>query len=529
MSAAPRPRIDLAQRFIESVRTEPVSFVREVLNHRALPGEPTIEQDASRSWELDDFQVDLIEAVADVWRPLLGQPTRINHSSVPWITVRSGHGPGKTHTAALLATIFNTAWPGRIVVTAPKLAQLRTRVWGALRKINARAEPWFRSTHTIHDTAVYWHRPNEKGRLIEDRNWCILAETASQPENLAGHHEQFMMVIVEEASGVSEQLWPVIFGALSSGTVVILVAISNPTKKVGTYAESHLSPKLADKFFRYHVSLQNSRRINRAWVDTMVAKYTADSPIVKVRCYGEFADDDALQLIATQWVTDAHEREELNDGSVARLRVSIDVADGGENETVITAMKHLVSRRRLLKMKRYSFPQHVSSILAADEAEKIFYELGGVQGVDDFVVDSLGVGAGTAGTLMLRGHSVIGYQGGAASSNPLRFRCRRVQSFLGMRDDFRDGRIEFAEAAFDGDDADELMAQLTSIRLKVSTDRVEDLQTKKEMQDDGIKSPDMADSLALQYATQAPTLLGQMDPSGEPEVHVTTSTVWSDY
>jgi hypothetical protein len=33
---------------------------------------------------------------------------------------------------------------------------------------------------------------------------------------------------------------------------------------------------------------------------------------------------------------------------------------------------------------------------------------------------------------------------------------------------------------------------------------VEDLQTKEQMKADGIKSPDRADSLAMQYATQVP-------------------------
>ena len=144
-------------------------------------------------------QIELLEAMADVWRKKYGKPTRVNHNGTPYITVRSGHGPGKTHTAALMALTFNTAFPARIICTAPKLAQLRTRVWGAIRKIHARAESWWRSTLVINDTTVYWR--DADGR--ENRNWCILAETASNPENLAGHHERFIMVLVEEETAAS--------------------------------------------------------------------------------------------------------------------------------------------------------------------------------------------------------------------------------------------------------------------------------------------------------------------------------------
>jgi predicted GNAT family acetyltransferase len=53
-------------------------------------------------------------------------------------------------------------------------------------------------------------------------------------------------------------------------------------------------------------------------------------------------------------------------------------------------------------------------------------------------------------------------------------------------------------------DYDDLIAQLCSIKTPPNMERVEDLVTKQKMKDEGIKSPDRADSLAMQYATQAP-------------------------
>jgi phage terminase large subunit len=509
MTASPIAQADLALKFIEQVRAEPVWFAEQVLNHRALEGEPTLEDDPSRSWELDQFQRDILEAVFDVWRKRQGIPTRINHDGCPFISVRSGHGPGKTHTAGLVAHTFCTAFPARVVAVAPKLSQLRTRVWGALRKIDARAEAWYRSTHVLNDSAVYWKRVNDRGRLVEDKNWCILPETASSPENLAGHHEQFQLVLVEEATGIKEHLFPVIFGALSTGVLQVLLMIANPTKNVGTFADSHLKAGEAKNYFRYHVSSKQSSRVSKKWIEAMATKYGTDSPYYRIRVLGEFADAGERQLIALQYVIDAIEYEPLrSDGSIPRLRVSVDVADGGLDETIVGVGKHWDSKTGLLYMKRYNFPQSESPIRAAEAAEKAFKDYGGDRESDDFVVDSLGVGAGTAGWLMDKGYKVITYQGGAGSDDKSRWRNRRAQSYINLRDAFRDGTLQLSPDLFDDPgDWEDLQAQLCSIELRPGTsERVDDLLSKDDMKRKGIKSPDMADCLAMQFATQSPRL-----------------------
>lgn len=507
--ALPQKQVDLALRFIEQVRREPVWFAEQVLNHRVLEGEPTIAQDPEHSWELDQFQRELLEAVADVWRKRNGEPTRVNHAGTPWITVRSGHGSGKTHIAALIINLFNTAWPGRVVCTAPKLNQLRTRIWGALRKIHFRAEPWYRSTHTIHDTAVYWKRADERGRLVEDRNWCVLAETASQPENLAGHHEQYQLVVVEEATGVKEHLWPVIFGAVSSGAVQIVLMISNPSKNTGTFANSHLKATEAVNYFRYHITLANAKRIKRGWAEAMARKYGKTSPYYKIRVLGDFADAGENQLLSLQWLEDARADGPLEGDGTARpkLRVSVDVADGGEDETVITVGRHLHSKTQLLKQTRHSFEHSVAPIESAKAAERMFLAWGGDKKVDDFVVDALGVGAGTAGWLMDQGYRVVTFRGGEVSDDPKRWRNRRVQTHLVWRNALRDGTVELSQDMFDDPlDWDDFYAQCCSVELDPKSDKVEDLLTKEEMKRKGIKSPDMEESAAMQFAAQAPRL-----------------------
>lgn len=424
------------------------------------------------------------------------------------------HGPGKTHTAALVAHLFNFCFPGRVVVTAPKFTQLTTRFMPAFRKILHRAQPWYRKLIKDGERRVTW---------CGDKDWCLLLETANKPENLAGHHERFMLVIVEEATGVPESLWPVVFGALSSGEIVILLMISNPTKRSGTFAKSHLAITEAQDYYRMRIALEDTQRVRPEWVERMRRKYGENSPIYRIRVLGEFASDDAFQLIATEWVTNAAHRDFGGDGSIPKLRVSVDVADGGEDETVVTVGRHYDSHTLILKQKTFSFELAKAQIDAADAAERMFLEFGGDKSKDDFVVDALGVGTGCAGELFDRGYIVVRYKGGEASDNDKKWRNRRTQSYLVARDAFRDGLITFADDAVD--EPEELEAQLCSVKRKiVGDDRIEDLVTREEMRREGIKSPDRADSLVMQYATQAP-VYSPGSHGKEPEIQTFESDV----
>jgi len=487
-SAAPKPgALDtLVARCIE----DPVFFAEEVLNLKRLPTDGPNED-----WVLDDWQKNMMYALADVWRVKNNLAPRVNLDGRNYITARSMHGPGKTFGSALAMHWFNFCFPGQIFITAPKHKQIVTRTWGEFRKILQRAAAWYQTLIDVKDTRIKW---------FGDKDWAAYAESAKQPENLAGKHWPYQLVIVEEATGVPEALWPVIFGALSTGVIQILLMISNPTRNIGAFAESHLSQKEAHLYYRMHISLDQTRRVSRTWVENLRRKYGENSPIFRVRCLGEFAADDANQLIASSWVAAAWDREWAPDGSIPRLRVSVDVADGGEDESVVTVAQHHSTHMRYLKQAAFSFPSDKASVDCADAAERMFLAHGGNKASDDFVVDAVGVGTGVAGQLVDRGYKVVRYKGGAESDNTKMWRNRRVQSYMVLRDAFRDGRLSFVDDFTD--DSTELQAQLCSVRSKPGVERLEDLLTREEMRSAGITSPDRADSMAMQYATQAPRM-----------------------
>lgn len=469
---------EILARLTLKARASPVWFAKHVLK-----------------LDLDIWQAELMEAVADVWRVKRGQTAVINMQGLNMITVRAMHGPGKTFGVAAVMHWFNYCFKGRVVCTAPKEKQLQTRLWPAFRKINNGAGTAYSENIKVDNLNASWYG---------DPDWCAIAETASNPDNLAGYHDDYLLFVVDEASGVDEAMFPAIEGAISTGTLVILILIGNPTRNQGTFHDSHMRPVVAKNFYRIHVDLAKTTRVSREWVARMEEKYGRNSPVVKVRCYGEFADTDEAQLIPLQWLIEASERDFVADGSIPRHRVTVDVADGGADFTCCTAADLYDTLTHFRKQVMHNFPSSESPILAAQAAINLFEDMGYNKLEDDIVVDSLGVGAGTAGYIMEKGYRVVTYKGGEGSDDSTMWRNRRTQSYICLRDEHRRGRVVYAE---DFTDAwDDFSAQMCSIRTKPGNERLEELETKESMKRRNLKSPDMADGVAMVFSTSMPTM-----------------------
>jgi phage terminase large subunit len=473
---------------IMRIRTDPVWFFKTAFGIK-----------------LDIWQEEMFDALADPIRHHFGLPTKINHPSPVTdnkpkqkFTVRAMHGPGKTFGAAAAIIWFHTAFKGFSPATAPTIKQLKNRLWPNIRKIQAMGDDFWRTVFEVRTTEVEWYG---------DPNWKCVAETGATPENLQGYHDLFMLIVCDEASGIDEAMFPVIEGALSTGIIVLLLLIGNPTKIQGTFADSHLKPKVSKYYHQIHVNLAKTTRVNPAWVKEMGEKYGITSPVYQVRCLGEFAEEDENQLMSLSWLESARLRDFRPDGSIPRRRITVDVADGGRNFTVITHSIRYNSFTLFVKQTQHSFPAGRATTMARKEAVKMWMAEGmSAENGDDIVVDSLGVGAGVTSELAELSYPVIRYQGGARSDDINRWRNRRVQSFMVLRDGFRDGLFAFAEDFVDEDEWDDLYAQLCTIKRKPGVEKVEDLLTKQEMINAGVVSPDRADSLAMQCATQAPML-----------------------
>lgn len=444
-----------------------------------------------------DWQAEGIEAVLDVRRKALKLPTAFNHDGKPRVTVRSGHGTGKTFWLALLMHVWNFTTYGRIACTAPKADQLKTRLWSRYRYIKNKSIPEYQRLIDVQAMAV---------KIAGDPDWGAQAETASEPENLAGYHDHPQLFIIDEASSSRlDPMFPTIEGALTTPGSV-LAMIGNPTRTTGEFYASHCNRKLDKNYYRMHINYNHARKLlSDQWATFMREKYGADSAVYKVRVLGEFTDTEQGQLISMGWVQDARDKEFVDDGSLSRLTVSVDVADGGADFSVVTVARRYDSFIHLIRQKKFSFPSSQSPILAARAGMDAFDEFGGsAKNGDTIVIDSIGVGAGSAGYALDQGYPVVSFKGGSDSDDNTLWRNRRVQSYLAMRDDFRDGRIVLDDGFVQEDEWDEVYDQLCAIKSRPGIERVEDLESKDTLVKRTGKSPDRADSISMIWATQSP-------------------------
>jgi hypothetical protein len=420
--------------------------------------------------------------------------------------IASGHGIGKSAGFAMLIMwAMSTHENTRGVVTANTDTQLRTKTWPEVVKWHGMAinGHWFECTAT-----AIFHRRHEKTWRIDAIPW-----SAHNTEAFAGLHNlgNRLLLAFDEASAIADPVWETAEGALTDEfTQIIWLVAGNPTRSTGRFRQCF--SRFRHRWGTRNIDARTVEGTNKAQQERWRRDYGENSQFFCVRVKGEFVEADANQLIPLQWISDARVRAwnwEIGDGSLPKLRVTVDVADGGEDETVITVSRQYQSMCAVLKQVSFSFQPSVAVIESADAAERMFLEWGGRKDIDDFVVDSLGVGAGTAGALIKRGYRVVQYKGGAAASNPLKWRNRRVQTYIATRDAFRDGAIVIHPEALQDELAwDEFEAQVTSVKTKPGTEKLEDLVTKEEMRRDGLKSPDRADSLAMQFATIAPAITG---------------------
>lgn len=446
--------------------------------------------------ELEAWQLEGMEAIADVHRVLRGIKPKFNKEGLPRVSVVSCHGTGKTRFLAQVAHWWNYCFYGKGVVTAPKEKQIRTRFMPRYRDILGLSELWYKNMIDTTSLEVI---------VAGNKDWGLVGETASDPENMQGYHETPQLFLVDEASArVLDPMFPVIEGALTT-TGSVLVMIGNPTRTTGEFYNSHKKRGVKDLYYRKHVKHTDSKYVSKKWVDTMRKKYGSQSPIFKVRALGEFADAEDGQLLVMGWLEDARNKDIDVKGELFTVRIAADIADGGEDESIYIVAFRYNTYTVFKKMVRKSFP-----VLTAtdDNVEAIIKLVNSIPEFDkelhDIVIDSTGVGTGVASNLIKQGYNVIRYKGGAESDNSKKWRNRRVQSYLVYRDELVEGNIYYDDSFCSNEDWDDYIAQALTIKTKPSIEKVEDLLTKLEMKNQGIKSPDMPDGTVMIFATQTP-------------------------
>jgi len=239
------------------------------------------------------------------------------------VTVRSGQGVGKTALEAVIALWFMTTRPfARVVATAPTRQQLHDVLWSEIEK--------WRSKSPLLSTILKWTKTYVYMVGFEKR-WFAVARTATKPENMQGFHEDNMLFIVDEASGVAEPIMEAILGTLS-GPGNKLLMCGNPTQTSGTFYDSHTTDRA---LYRTHkISSRDCSRTNKENIAAMERKYGKDSNFIRVRVDGEFPlQDDDVFIPMSMLDRSIHSDWTLT--KPVKIDIAVDVARFGDDKTVI--------------------------------------------------------------------------------------------------------------------------------------------------------------------------------------------------
>jgi len=431
----------------------------------------------------DEWQANILKQLGD---DLQEDPERF----IQYATA-SGHGIGKTALVAWVVLWFVSTRPQCAgVVTANTLNQLTKKTWREVsvwhkRMINRH---WFTWTAT---SFSYTEQREDWG--VNATPWSEANEDA-----FAGLHAKHVLVVFDEASAISDRIWEVTEGAMTTQRAIWLV-FGNPTKNTGRFRECF--GKYRHRWKTRQVDSRSCKMTNKAKIQEWIEDHGEDSDFVRVRVRGEFPRFGTNQLISSEDVANARDYlmpvDEYDFHSVC---IGVDVARFGSDESVITIRQgRKVHEQRVFRgLDNVQIAAHTSAAFRECTERPVIF------------VDGVGVGAGTVDILRAQGYPVFDVNAGAKAFNEKLYYNKRAEMWDRMR--------EWLTGSVDLPNDPVLCDQLVALEYEYDLKERIKLETKDDLKErlSALGSPDRADSLALTFAELvAPVMLPD---SFEPDI-----------
>lgn len=278
------------------------------------------------------------------------------------VAVKSGRRIGKSFLESVIALWFFCSFPdARVVATAPTARQINDIWWLEVRRLVAMSGTCLACRQaTPEDQPPV--RPCPHSAIIPGEPGVIAATgleapdlrkvsgaTASKAEGFQGTAGRNLLWLVDEASGVREEIFHAINGNRAGGAR--LVMFGNPTKNRGEFFDAfHKKKHLFETFSVSSLESPNvvAGRIiveglaDPDWIEEMREAWGEDSALFKVHILGEFALNEEGRIFGIERLAQAQriwpERRELEALAakathLARPRLYIGLDPAGETGT----------------------------------------------------------------------------------------------------------------------------------------------------------------------------------------------------
>lgn len=392
--------------------------------------------------------------------------------------VQASHSVGKSFVSSRLACWWLSAHsPGDafVVTSAPTWAQVRAVLW---REIG---------------------RAHSKGNLIgttTETEWKIDKEIVAfgrkpsdySPTAFQGIHARYVLVILDEACGIPENLWEAADTLISNENSRIL-AIGNPDDPTSEFQRvctseawntirinAFESPNFTDEGAGLPREVLE-QLISPVWVEEKRRKWGTHHPFWQSKVLGLFPQQSSTALFPLHWLL-AAQRRELEPGKPIAL--GVDVARFGTDKTVMSVRRG--DHFRVVYSEVGNDTMKTASVVLS-LIKRYVADVAGI--------DTVGVGGGVYDRCAEDNAPVAEMQAAG--------RARDYDSYANCRAEwawwFRE-RLERGEVDLDEED-DELIEQLAGLRFKIDTRGRIVLESKDDMKKRGMDSPDRADSVIL--------------------------------
>lgn len=442
----------------------PRAFVRDMWKLSVERDNTKFVKGKHITWQQDD----ILQAVEDAL--LNKKPRRI--------AVKSGHGIGKSTTLAWLILWFLFCYlDAQIPCTAPTENQMYDVLWKELAK-------WLKLMPERIQGLYEWS--NTYIRIKERPNtWFARAKTARKeaPEALAGVHGDFVMFVIDEASGVPEEIFNTAEGALTNKDILVIM-ISNPTRLIGYFYEAF--HKDGKNWQQLSFNSTESPVVDAEFVARISEKHGENSDEFKIRVLGDFPSEEGIDEKGFVNLFTADEIKFTQEKGFIQTRMGIDPSGEGQDETAWAVRDEF--KGGIVGTERTSNPKSIA------EKTLTLMEKYGSQ-AKNVSVDNFGVGANVGQEIALTpfAYKVNGLNVGEKSKDELYLNIR-AEAYYAIKAWFRKGG-----SLIDDTFGHQLREELLQVKFKRNLQGKIQIMSKDEMRKQGIPSPNKADAFMLTF------------------------------
>jgi len=423
------------------------------------------------------------------------------------------HAPGKSHLAARAVAWWMSVHPpgtAIAITTATTFKQVRNIMWAQIRRVHMSHNlpgEILTTEWKMDDTVVaYGFRPADNNEAA-----------------LQGIHAPNLLIVVDEAGGISDTIGQAMEALMTGGNTRLLVVGNPPTDQEQTWFERICNSPLYNTISISAFDTPNftgeeagdckscpqttgahsvsSHLVDERWVKDVMSEFGDDSPFVEARVHARFPQTGTGKVIPYQWAEASIDNESPLEGN--EIRLGVDIASDGGDEFVIAKADGFSVKivHRSSGSVNANAVDVAGVILRFIQSAQEEHEAKGISKRVRVKIDTIGVGWGVVSMLKTWGQErrhnaeIIAINVAERPKDQTKFKNQRAEMWWNARSLLQPSAEGRQDIRLEVDRA--VLAQLAGpTYLSDSSGRIQ-IESKADMKKRGVSSPDRAEAILL--------------------------------